>query len=121
MSLHVLVVDDNEVNLMLVAKILQMEGFRTSAARCGREAIQQVIQEPPDLVILDINMPDLDGYSVCRRLREPPISATMPIVMLSATVEESDRQAALQAGANDIISKPFDMEDFRQRVRMLVS
>ncbi|MEZ0396950.1 MAG: response regulator [Anaerolineales bacterium] len=121
MSFHVLVVDDNEVNLMLVAKILQMEGFETSTARCGREAIQCVVQGHPDLIILDINMPDLDGYTVCRRLREPPIGARMPIVMLSATVEESDRQSALQAGANDIISKPFDMEELRLRVRALLS
>lgn len=121
MTLHILVVDDNEINLMLVAKILEMEGFHTSTACCGREALQSVIQAHPDLVILDVNMPDLDGYTVCRRLREPPIEATMPIIMLSATVEESDRQIALDAGANDIISKPFDMEDLRQRVRALIS
>ncbi len=119
MTLHILVVDDNEVNLMLVTKILQIEGFHTSTACCGREAIQGVIQGHPDLVILDVNMPDLDGYTVCRRLREPPIGATMPIIMLSATVEESDRSAALEAGANDIISKPFDIEDLRRRVRAL--
>ena len=121
MSLHVLVVDDNEINLMLVAKILELEGFRTSTACCGREAIQNVIRDSPDLVILDVNMPDLDGYTVCRRLREPPVGAAMPIIMLSATVEESDRRSALEAGANDIISKPFDMEDLRQRVRTLLS
>jgi DNA-binding response OmpR family regulator len=120
MSIHILVVDDNEVNMMLVAKILEMEGFHTSTACCGRDAIQSVIQLKPDLVILDVNMPDMNGYAVCKQLREPPISATMPVVMLTATAEESDRRLALAAGANDMIPKPFDMEDLRSRVRALL-
>ena len=120
MTLHILVVDDNEVKVMLVAKILEMEGFHASTACCGRDAIQSVIRLKPDLVILDVNMPDIDGYTVCRQLREPPIHATMPVIMLTATAEESDRRQALAAGANDMIPKPFDMDDLRTRVRALL-
>ncbi|MBN2387137.1 MAG: response regulator [Anaerolineales bacterium] len=120
MGLHIFVVDDNEVNLTLVAKIMEMEGYRVTTACCGQEALQGFIQFQPDLVVLDVNMPDIDGFTVCRRLREPPINATVPIIMLSATAEESDRRQALNSGANDMISKPFDMEDLRDRIRSLV-
>jgi CheY-like chemotaxis protein len=120
MNLKILIVDDNEVNLALVSKILELEGLRTETACCGRDAIQSVIQSKPDLVILDVNMPDMDGYTVCRRLRDVPVSAAMPIVMLSATAEESDRRQALAAGANDMLSKPFDMDDLRRRVKALL-
>jgi len=70
----------------------------------------------PDLAILDVMMPDMDGYELCKKLRQPPINAVVPIILLTAMNSEMERQLALKAGANDIWSKPFDMELFRRRI-----
>lgn len=120
MSARILVVDDNEINLALVAKILELEGYVVAVAHNGVEALQTVQSSMPDLAVLDVMMPDMDGYEVCRKLRQPPIGATMPIVMLTAMSSEMERQLALEAGANDIWSKPFDMDLFRKRIGELL-
>jgi len=120
MSYSVLVVDDNDMNLALIAKILELEGYQVILARNGREAIQSVVQNMPDLAILDVMMPDMDGYELCQKMRQPPINADVPIVLLTAMNSDMERQLALKAGANDIWSKPFDMELFRRRVGELL-
>jgi len=112
----VLVVDDNDMNLTLIAKILELEGYQVDVARNGREAIQAVVSKEPDLAILDVMMPDMNGYELCKKLRQPPVTMRSPIVLLTAMNSEMERNLAVQAGANDIWSKPFDMELFRQRV-----
>jgi CheY-like chemotaxis protein len=116
MPYQILVVDDNDINLTLIAKILELEGYQVTAAQNGREAIQSVAQNMPDLAILDVMMPDMDGYELCRKLRQPPLNDLGPIVLLTAMSSDMERQQALQAGANDIWSKPFDMELFRRRI-----
>ena len=116
MTFNILVVDDNDINLALVAKILELEGYQVKAARNSREAFQSITDKMPDLAILDVMMPDMDGYELCRKFRQPPINAIMPIVMLTAMNSPTERSLALDAGANDIWSKPFDMDTFRQRV-----
>ena len=121
MSYSVLVVDDNDMNLALIAKILELEGYQVILARNGREAIQSVVQNMPDLAILDVMMPDMDGYELCQKMRQPPINADVPIVLLTAMNSDMERQLALKAGANDIWSKPFDMELFRKRVGELLN
>jgi putative two-component system response regulator len=80
-----------------------------------------MVTSKPDLAILDVMMPDMDGYELCRRLREPPINAEMPIVMLTAMNSDMERGLALEAGANDIWSKPFDVDTFRRRIGELVT
>jgi CheY-like chemotaxis protein len=116
MTFHVLVVDDNDINLALVAKILELEGYQVKSARNCKEALQSIAEKMPDLAILDVMMPDMDGYELCRKFRQPPINAAMPIVMLTAMNSPTEKALALGAGANDIWSKPFDMDIFRQRV-----
>jgi len=116
MPYRILVVDDNDMNLSLVAKILELEGYQVTMARNGMEAIQKVMQNMPDLAILDIMMPDMDGYDLCRKLRRPPLNAKGPIVLLTAMNSDLEKKQALEAGANDIWSKPFDMELFRRRI-----
>ena len=116
MPYHILVVDDNDLNLSLIAKILELESYRVTVAHNGMEAIQAVIQCMPDLAILDVMMPDVSGYELCHRLREHPLNVTAPIIMLTAMNSEMEKAEALKAGANDIWSKPFDMETFRRRV-----
>ena len=120
MPYSVLVVDDNDMNLTLIAKILELEGYRVVVARNGKEAIQAVELSMPDIAILDVMMPDMDGYELCKKLRQPPINAVVPIILLTAMNSEMERQLALKAGANDIWSKPFDMDLFRRRVGELL-
>jgi CheY-like chemotaxis protein len=120
MAYHILVVDDNDLNLVLLAKILELEGYDVTMAHNGVEAIQSIVQEIPDLALLDVMMPEMNGYELCRKLRQPPLSTEMPIVMLTAMSSEGERKQALEAGANDIWSKPFDMNVFRQRIGELL-
>jgi len=116
MPSHILVVDDNDINLILLAKILELEGYRVTMAHNGMEAIQAAMQNMPDLALLDVMMPEMTGYELCRKMRQPPLSTKIPIVMLTAMSSEGERARAMEAGANDIWSKPFDMEVFRQRI-----
>jgi two-component system sensor histidine kinase ChiS len=120
MPYSILVVDDNDMNLMLISKILELEGYQVVSARNGREAIQSVVGKMPDLAILDVMMPDMDGYELCKKLRQPPLNVAIPIVLLTAMNSEMERTLALKAGANDIWSKPFDMELFRLKVGELL-
>ncbi len=117
---QILVVDDNDINLTLVSKILELEGYEVAVACDGMEAIQAVISKQPDLALLEVMMPDMDGYELCKKLREPPINATMPIVMLTAMNSDMEMNLAVEAGANDIWSKPFDRDTFRRRIGELV-
>jgi len=116
MPYNILVVDDNDMNLFLLAKILELEGYQVTTAQSGMEAIQLAVQKMPDLALLDVMMPEMDGYELCRKMRQPPFSAKIPIVMLTAMSSETERAQALEAGANDIWSKPFEIEMFRRRI-----
>ncbi|MFH2102942.1 MAG: response regulator [Chloroflexota bacterium] len=120
MTLHVLLVDDDELNLTLVSRILTMEGYKISKARSGGEAVQLVIQAKPDLAILDVLMPDTNGFELCRRLRQPPIDAKMPIILLTAGDDKDDREIAQNVGADDIWAKPFEIDQFRTRIDALL-
>ena len=84
------------------------------------DAIQSIEQKMPDLALLDVMMPEMNGYELCRKMRQPPFSMEIPIVMLTAMSSEGERVQALEAGANDIWSKPFDMEVFRTRIGELL-
>jgi CheY-like chemotaxis protein len=116
MSHYILVVDDNEMNLTLIGKILGLDGYQVALACNGMEAIQSVMQKKPDLIILDVMMPDVNGFDLCKRLRLPPLKFAGPIVMLTAMNSETEKGQAKDAGANEIWSKPFDIELFRHRI-----
>ncbi|MGA2502585.1 MAG: response regulator [Anaerolineales bacterium] len=120
MPYRILVVDDNDMNLILLSKILELEGYQVTTALNGMEAIRSAEKRMPDLAILDVMMPDMDGYELCRKLRQPPFDKNIPIVMLTAMSGDKDRQQALDAGANDVWNKPFDMDLFRQRIGELI-
>jgi CheY-like chemotaxis protein len=120
MPYKILVVDDNDMNLFLLSKILELEGYQVTTAQNGMEAIQSVVQKMPDLALLDVMMPEMDGYELCRKMRQPPFSTKIPIVMLTAMNSETERTQALEAGANDIWSKPFEIEVFRRRIGELL-
>jgi len=120
MTYHILVVDDNDMNLVLLSKILELEGYQVTTAQNGMDAIQSALKKMPDLAILDVMMPEMSGYELCRKLRQPPFIIKIPIVLLTAMSSEEERVQALEAGADDIWTKPFDVGLFRRRIGELI-
>lgn len=120
MSSRVLIVEDEPDIRELVVHHLKREGYQASAASSGEEALRQVQDAPPDLVILDLMMPAMDGLEVCRRLRQDPATASLPIVMLTAKGDEVDRVLGLEIGADDYVVKPFSPKELLARVRAVL-
>ena len=120
MPSRVLIVEDEPDIRELVVHHLKREGYQVSAASSGEEALRQVQAAPPDLVILDLMMPAMDGLEVCRRLRQDPSTVSLPIVMLTAKGDEVDRVLGLEIGADDYIVKPFSPKELLARVRAVL-
>ena len=109
---RVLVIEDNEQNLYLVTFLLERHGLEVVAARDGRSGIEAATRIKPDLVLLDIQLPVLDGYAVARALRANPELANVPIVAVTSYAMVGDRERCLEAGCTDYIEKPIDPEKF---------
>ncbi|MEL7128965.1 MAG: PleD family two-component system response regulator, partial [Pseudomonadota bacterium] len=120
MSARILVVDDIQANRRLLQAKLEARYFQVFMASSGPEALQSVKENTPDIVLLDINMPGMDGYEVARRLKEDPSTAFIPIVMVTALSQQEDRLKGLQAGADDFITKPFDDFSLMSRINALL-
>ncbi|HEU4694431.1 MAG TPA: response regulator, partial [Vicinamibacterales bacterium] len=116
---RVLLVDDTRANLDILVEGLKAD-HKLSLAMNGDTALQAVRRTPPDLVLLDIVMPGMDGYEVCRRLREMPETADVPIMFLSSLEDVQNKTRGFEAGANDYLTKPFDMLEVKARVRSLL-
>ncbi len=119
MNKKVLVVEDDRDILQLVKMYLEKEGFRTLSASNGAEALRQARSEHPDLVVLDLMLPELDGLEVCKKLRMSPQTSMLPIIMLTARSEESDTVVGLELGADDYVTKPFSPKALLARVKAL--
>jgi DNA-binding response OmpR family regulator len=115
----ILIVEDEKDILQLVKLYLEKAGFRAVTATTGMEALKQVKTERPDLVILDLMLPELDGLEVCKKIRLTPESAMLPIIMLTAKAEESDTVIGLELGADDYVTKPFSPKALVARVKAL--
>ncbi|MBC8459302.1 MAG: two-component system response regulator [Deltaproteobacteria bacterium] len=116
----VLVVDDEEKNLRLMEALLLPMGYEVIMANNGEEALEKVQEIPPDVILLDIMMPKMDGFEVARRLKEEEDTSIIPIVMVTALREVDDRVKALEVGADDFLSKPVDKTELKARVQSLL-
>jgi adenylate cyclase len=117
----VLVVDDDPQNAeLLEAYLTRMADYEVAIARDGQEALERVGAEPPDLILLDIMMPRMDGYEVCTRLKKDPSTQFIPIVMVTALRGTEERIQALEVGADDFLSKPFNVYELLARVKSLI-
>jgi sigma-B regulation protein RsbU (phosphoserine phosphatase) len=116
---RVLIVDDAKANLDILVEGLKAD-HKLSLAMNGEMALQIATRTPPDLVLLDIMMPGMDGYEVCRRLREMPETSDVPIMFLSSLEEVRDKTRGFEAGGNDYLTKPFEMLEVKARVRSLL-
>ena len=118
---RVLVVDDEEKNRTLLVRLLTVEGYDVVTAADGDAALKAVDQHSPDLIMLDVQMPGLDGFEVCRRIKADPATRLTPIVMVTAMNAREQRIASINAGADDFLGKPFDPAELRARVRSLLN
>ena len=113
----VLVVDDTLGNLRLLGSLLGEEGYDVRPVSSGRQALQAVEHDLPDLILLDVNMPVMDGYEVCRRLRETAHAKTVPVIFVTAWTDRAYMVKAFEVGGTDYVTKPFLFEEVLARVR----
>jgi two-component system cell cycle response regulator len=116
----VLVVDDSPYNVKLLEAQLRIDRYEVVTAFGGEEALTKMAQRTPDLVLLDVMMPEMDGYEVCRRIRDNPRTAHLPVVMVTALDKPSDKEDGLAAGADDFLVKPVDLDTLLGVMRRLL-
>src|SRR3990170_818916 len=116
----ILVVDDTPRNVKLLADLLGVKGYAVVTAASGAEALQKVEAERPDLVLLDVVMPGMSGYDVCRKFRENPATSVLPVVMVTALDPNQERVKGLEAGADDFLTKPINQAELLARIRSLL-
>lgn len=120
MATRILIVEDDPDIADLVARYLDKAGFTTERAASGREALQAIAAKAPDLLVLDLMLPQVDGLEVCRLVRANEATSAIPIIMLTARAEESERIVGLEIGADDYLTKPFSPHELVARVRALL-
>jgi putative two-component system response regulator len=117
---RILVVDDESQNVEVLKRLMTRLGYEVLSASDGEEALQTVVRDRPDLVLLDVNMPGIDGIEVCRRLKSDPATRLIPIVLVTTLTDSEDRVRGIEAGADDFISKPPVIAELEARVRSLL-
>ncbi len=120
MSNHILIVDDQPDLAGMMAELLADAGYATRTASDGRAALAEVQADPPDLLLLDVQMPELDGFEVAAMLKADPATATIPIIMVSAHEGRGARLVGLESGAEDYLSKPVDPAELIAKIRNLL-
>jgi DNA-binding response OmpR family regulator len=118
---RVLVVEDEPILLRLVQVNLRMEGFEVIACSSGEEALARAGEHPPDVAVLDVLLPGIDGFEVCRRLRADPTTADVPVVMLTAQAQDEDRERGYALGVHEYVTKPFEPMELVAIVRLALA
>ncbi len=121
MDRTIFIADDELDFVSTLRSRLEFEGFVVTTAADGKEALQRITDEKPDLILLDIMMPNLNGYQVCRELKGNDDTSSIPILMLTAKSQESDKFWGREAGADDYVTKPFDMEELLEKIGTLLN
>jgi class 3 adenylate cyclase/CheY-like chemotaxis protein len=117
---RILVVDDTPANLKLVCEVLAAKGYAVTPATCGEEALGRIAEQVPDLIVLDIMMPGLSGYDVCRSVRANPDTALLPVVLCTSLDPHQERIHGIEAGADDFLSKPVNHHELLARIKSLL-
>jgi CheY-like chemotaxis protein len=120
-AVRILLAEDNEINIMAIGDYLQDKGYNLFIAHNGREAIEQTIHERPDLILMDIQMPEMDGMEAIRRLRAMPESATIPIIASTALAMPGDRERCMEAGANEYLTKPVSLKGLVETIERFLT
>ncbi len=118
---YILIVDDEWMNRELLEAYLKMGGYRVGQANNGEKALEMVADQPPALVMLDVRLPGISGFEVCRRLKEGATTSAIPVVMVTALDSTEDQQQITAAGADGFIAKPFEMDALLAKVRSLLA
>jgi len=117
----ILVVEDNERNLKLLRDVLEYAGYDVRVARTGEDGVTLAVKEPPDLVLMDLQLPGIDGMEALRQLRASPRTADIPVVAVTAQAMKQDRERVLQAGFDGYVEKPISVRAFPDQVRRFLS
>ncbi len=121
MTEKILIIDDDVDTLRLVGLMLQRQGYEISAASNGSQGLAKALEERPDLILLDVMMPDMDGYEVARRLRKNPVTLTVPILMFTAKTQLDDKVTGFEVGADDYLTKPTHPTELQAHVKALLA
>jgi len=120
MKEKILIVDDEKDIVKMLDYNLKKEGFRTVAASDGEEALDKAAREHPDLILLDLMLPEVDGLEVCKALKKEPKTAAIPVIMLTAKTQETDKIVGLELGADDYVTKPFSPRELLARIKAIL-
>ena len=113
---HILIVDDNAINLKLVSRILRLDGYTLSTAISAEDALKVISEAPPNLILMDIALPGMDGLTLTRQLKSSPATSHIPIIALTAYAMKGDDEKAFAAGCDGYITKPIDVKAFPKQV-----
>ena len=117
---QILIVDDELDTLLPLKRALELEDFNVIEAQDGVEALEKVSSEIPDLVLLDLMLPGINGFEVCQRLKQDEATSSIPIIMLTAKGETSDKVEGIEIGADDYVTKPFDLSELKARIKAVL-
>ena len=116
----ILIIDDKPDAIIAAKKALQSEGYNVIEVYNGKTGLEAIEEKTPDLILLDVMMPDMDGFEICKKLKEDELYNHIPIIMLTAKGEVDDRVEGIETGADDYITKPFNLRELKARIRMVL-